>query len=119
MQRNQRLAVGGAITAVSLGLATFWSFASAGAPSAGTFNQAAMNVSANCQQHQASQPSSTYTAGTNANTGKVLRMLRYYTAFGNTAFCDGKAPSAADVAWARLYVDLGADQKNVAKIVAG
>ncbi|MFD5520126.1 hypothetical protein [Streptomyces sp. NPDC127066] len=60
-----------------------------------------------CRVHQKQPPGSRYTAGTKADTGAVLQMLRYYTANGTKAFCDGKPSTSTDRRWTDLYTTLG------------
>lgn len=71
-----------------------------------------------CMEHQTEKPGTAYTGGESATTALVLKMLRYYTA--NRAvpgFCDGKPPTGTDKAWAQLYVDLGSEPANVARLL--
>jgi hypothetical protein len=49
-------------------------------------------------------------------TGLVLRSLTG-TANGTRGYCDHNAPTAADTAWARLYLELGADPRAVRPIL--
>ncbi|MGW0972026.1 hypothetical protein [Streptomyces sp. NPDC002516] len=60
-----------------------------------------------CRVHQKEPPGGRYTAGTKADTAAVLQMLRYYTANGAKAFCDGKPPTGTDRRWTDLYAELG------------
>ncbi|MDQ6873857.1 MAG: hypothetical protein M3042_02165 [Actinomycetota bacterium] len=69
--------------------------------------------------HQTAPPDSDYTSGSKANTGKILRMLRYYNANGDKAYCDKKLANPTDNAWARLYVRLGADPEKVRRVTNG
>jgi hypothetical protein len=70
-----------------------------------------------CMKHQPAPPSANYTDEDGGPTAEVLPVLRYYTAHGKKAFCDGAGPNEADKAWAAVYVDLGADKTNVAKLL--
>jgi hypothetical protein len=72
---------------------------------------------ADCMEHQGSAPSASYTAGADADTGAILGMLRYYTMHAGKPFCDAQPATAADMAWAQLYVDLGANPANVQGIL--
>ena len=119
MRRNQRLAVGMAGSTLLLTvLAAVWSIAQASQAKAGAFdNQGGKVVS--CLTHQSAGPSAPYRAGADADTGRVLRMMRYYTVNGNKPFCDGKVANSADAAWAQLYVDLGAKRANVGRVMGG
>ncbi|MFF3411920.1 hypothetical protein ACFYW8_38360 [Streptomyces sp. NPDC002742] len=67
-----------------------------------------------CRVHQKQAPGSRYTAGAKADTGAVLQMLRYYTANGAKAFCDGKPSTGTDRRWTDLYTALGG-RTNAAK----
>lgn len=72
-----------------------------------------------CMDHQPDKPGKAYTGGEDAETTAVLKMLRYYTANKAVqAFCDGKGPNGNDRRWAQLYVDLGAEPSNVARLLA-
>lgn len=66
-------------------------------------------TTATCQEHQRSRPGSEYTSPEEGDTAKVLNVLEHYTANGRKPYCDGKPATATDLAWARLYVDMGAD----------
>lgn len=71
-----------------------------------------------CMEHQPEKPGAAYTAGENATTVDVLKMLRYYTANRTVqGFCDGKPPTGTDRTWAQLYVDLGAEPANVSRLL--
>jgi hypothetical protein len=70
-----------------------------------------------CMAHQPQPPGSRYTDDATKRTDESLALLRYYTANGRKPFCDNAAPSDTDRAWARLYVQLGADRTNVAPLV--
>ncbi|MGW2787576.1 hypothetical protein ACWC3X_41340 [Streptomyces populi] len=67
-----------------------------------------------CRIHQKQLPGSRYTAGPKADTAAVLQMLRYYTANGAKAFCDGKPPTGTDRRWTDLYTALRG-RNNAAK----
>lgn len=83
----------------------------------GRFDAGAAAAPLSCLAHQGDDPGSAYTAGEDADTAAIFTMLRYYTANkAVTAYCDGKAPTKTDRAWARLYVDLGAEPANVVHI---
>ena len=70
-----------------------------------------------CMKHQPAPPAADYTDEDGGPTDEVLPVLRYYTAHGKKAYCDGTGPNDADKAWAAVYVDLGADKANVAKLL--
>lgn len=70
-----------------------------------------------CLKHQPEAPGARYTDDGMKRTDEVLPMLRYYTANGKKAFCDGGKPTDVDKAWAELYVKLGADRGNVAPLL--
>ncbi|WP_231104654.1 hypothetical protein [Haloechinothrix halophila] len=44
---------------------------------------------------------------------ETMTLLRYYTSHGRKPYCDGAGPTDVDRAWARLYVELGADPSNL------
>lgn len=66
-----------------------------------------------CMQHQKNTPSTSYTK----DTARGLAVLRYYTANGRNGYCDHKAPTTADKAWAHIYLKLGADPTAVQPIL--
>lgn len=71
-----------------------------------------------CMQHQQEEPGTLYTDESRAETTAILTMLRYYTANRDVRrFCDDKGPTEVDRAWARTYVDLGAEPANVAHLL--
>lgn len=70
-----------------------------------------------CMSHQLEPPGSRYTDPERVDTAELLTVLRYYTAHGAKGYCDGAGPTDADRAWARFYVDQGADQENVAPLL--
>jgi len=70
-----------------------------------------------CMQHQARAPGSRYTDAALRRTDETLPLLRYYTANGTKPYCDNQAPTDVDRAWARVYVDLGAERSRVAAIL--
>ena len=70
-----------------------------------------------CMKHQPAPPSANYTDADGGPVNEVMPVLRYYTAHGKKGFCDGKGASDADKAWAAVYVELGADKANVAKLL--
>jgi len=70
-----------------------------------------------CLAHQGRPPSALYRPGSQENTRATLRVLAYYTSNGNKPYCDGRAATATDRSWARLYVRLGADATHVAAIL--
>ncbi|WP_052684959.1 hypothetical protein [Lentzea aerocolonigenes] len=64
-------------------------------------------------KHQEQQPGEEYFDEGKWDTVVSLSILRYYTTNGTKAYCDGKAASAADQGWRKLYVRMGADQTNL------
>ncbi|MFD8737364.1 hypothetical protein ACFV06_20925 [Streptomyces sp. NPDC059618] len=78
-----------------------------GASADGRLDVQANDPSPVCRVHQKEAPGDRYAAGAKADTGAVLRMLRYYTANGTKAFCDGKPPTGTDRRWTDLYTALG------------
>ncbi|MEV4561584.1 hypothetical protein AB0K51_32015 [Kitasatospora sp. NPDC049285] len=86
-----------------------------GGPKAdGSFDAQPGTPSPTCLQHQAQQPGSRYTGGQQSDPTAVLEMMRFYTANGTKAYCDGRPPADADLHWMRLYTDLGGDAGHVA-----
>lgn len=79
-----------------------------GAAAGGVLDVQATDPTPACRVHQRQPPGSRYAAGARADTGAVLKMLRYYTANGAKAFCDGKPPTSTDQRWTDLYTVLGA-----------
>jgi len=55
-----------------------------------------------CQEHQTGPPGVDYAGGTDADTAKVLTLLKYWKEHGDKPFCDGDGPSEADRAWSEL-----------------
>jgi hypothetical protein len=84
----------------------------AGSAEKATFQ--ASGGSATCMAHQKVRPTKTFE--TNGDSGSKLQMLHYYTVNGSHPYCDGKAATAVDKAWADMYVKLGADPAMVAAI---
>ncbi|MFF3446018.1 hypothetical protein ACFYXJ_02635 [Streptomyces sp. NPDC002667] len=78
-----------------------------GASADGRLDAQANDPTPVCRVHQKQPPGSRYTAGTEADTAAVLQMLRYYTANGAKAFCDGRPPTGTDRRWTDLYTELG------------
>jgi len=72
-----------------------------------------------CMTHQAEPPGSRYTDPERRNTAEVFAVLRYYTVHGRKPYCDGAGPTEVDRAWARFYVQQGADRDNVAPLLGG
>ncbi|WP_406210175.1 hypothetical protein OH807_40160 [Kitasatospora sp. NBC_01560] len=87
----------------------------AGCAGAGTGSLDAQSAtpSPTCLVHQTNQPADRYTAGANSDTRSVLEMMRYYTANGTKAYCDGKPATSTDRRWTELYTDLGGDPVHV------
>lgn len=70
-----------------------------------------------CLAHQPHRPGRDFTDGRPPDTAKVMAILRYYTANGRKPYCDRKPPTEEDLAWATLYVRLGADRTHVTAIL--
>ena len=97
--------------------ALFVSACTANAPDPGPrFDDEGIEVS--CMTHQPLPPGTRYTDDTQRRTGETLALLRYYTANGTQAYCDGKGPTDVDRQWAEIYVRLGAERDNVAALLA-
>ncbi|MFF4345674.1 hypothetical protein ACFY00_37940 [Kitasatospora sp. NPDC001540] len=85
-----------------------------GGGSDGSFDAQPGTPSPTCLQHQEQQPGSRYTGGERSDPTAVLEMMRFYTANGTKAYCDGRPPTDTDLRWMRLYTDLGGDAGHVA-----
>lgn len=66
-----------------------------------------------CMRHQQKTPLPADLSG--GDVGRTLTVLRYYTAHGLQAFCDGAGATGIDLQWMRLYVAQGADPAHVAR----
>ncbi|MGV9270456.1 hypothetical protein ACWDRR_38115 [Kitasatospora sp. NPDC003701] len=88
--------------------------AGCGAESDGGFDSQDAAPSATCIQHQHQSPGRRYTGRENSDPRSVLEMMRFYTANGTKAFCDGKPATDTDRRWTELYVALGGDPSHVA-----
>ena len=66
-----------------------------------------------CMKHQEQTPGEEYFEEANWDTVVSLSILRYYTSHGTKPYCDGNEATAADQAWRKLYVQMGADQTNL------
>ena len=113
--RPRMIATGAAGLVLLLGGAAAYSVANASGGGDGQFSAKVLG-SVDCLEHQDEAPGEDYTSGADANTGKVLRMLRYYTVNGEKAFCDGGAATKTDRKWAKLYVKLGADPAKISGV---
>ncbi|WP_371791218.1 hypothetical protein OG285_15075 [Streptomyces sp. NBC_01471] len=69
--------------------------------------------SPSCLVHQKDEPASRYTAGTRSDPRSVLELMRYYTANGKRAYCDGKPPTRTDQQWVDLYSRLGGEPSHL------
>ncbi|MFI8085328.1 hypothetical protein ACIF6L_31625 [Kitasatospora sp. NPDC086009] len=79
----------------------------------GSFDAQPGTPSPSCLQHQAQDPGTKYTGGEKSDPRSVLEMMRFYTANGTKAFCDGKPPTDTDRRWTDLYAGLGGDASHV------
>ncbi|MDF9816199.1 hypothetical protein [Streptomyces sp. SPB162] len=77
------------------------------APASGLLDAQDGTSSPTCRIHQTRGPADRYTAGAHADPRSVLQLMRYYTANGTKAYCDGKPPTDTDHLWTRLYTELG------------
>lgn len=93
-------------------LAATLSGCSSGASASGVATGFQTAGPAGCMQHQKHQPTTADT-GDQMDTAHRLTVLKYYTARGDGAFCDGKGATASDLAWMRFYVAEGADPSHV------
>lgn len=76
-------------------------------PEGGSLDAQAATPTPACRVHQTQQPSARYTAGAHSDPRSVLELMRYFTANGGKAFCDGKPPTRTDQRWTDLYSELG------------
>lgn len=79
----------------------------------GRFDAQSASPSPTCRVHQKAEPGRQYTGGSQADTGAVLEMMRYYTAHGTKRFCDGGGPTATDRDWTNLYARLGGKRSHL------
>ncbi len=63
-----------------------------------------------CREHQTGPPSTEYAGGADADTAKVLTLLRYWKENSDKPFCDGQNPTDDDQAWAALVERLLDDE---------
>ncbi len=70
-----------------------------------------------CMVHQTEEPGARYIDEQMRDTAEVLALMRYYTANGAKPFCDGASATAADTAWAQLYVDFGGSTEKVSSVL--
>lgn len=68
-----------------------------------------------CMRHQEQQPGEEYLNEDNWDTNVSLPILRYYTSHGRKPYCDGASATDADQGWRKLYVQMGADENNLAQ----
>ncbi|BFV56303.1 hypothetical protein KCMC57_up14070 [Kitasatospora sp. CMC57] len=94
-------------------LATLPLLTACSADEQGRFDPQNASPSPTCLQHQAQQPGTRYSGGQEADPTAVLEMMRFYTANGTKAYCDGKPPTAVDQRWTGLYTALGGDTAHV------
>ncbi|RAJ38434.1 hypothetical protein K353_04371 [Kitasatospora sp. SolWspMP-SS2h] len=80
----------------------------------GSFDAQPGTPSPSCLPHQSREPGTRYTGGEKSDPTAVLEMMRFYTANGTKAYCDGKPPTAVDRRWTELYTGLGGDAGHVA-----
>ncbi|MGI9004133.1 MAG: hypothetical protein ACR2GH_21215, partial [Pseudonocardia sp.] len=74
-------------------------------------------IEVTCMVHQTEGPGARYTDEQMRDTAEVLTLMRYYTANGAKPFCDGAPATAADTAWAQLYVDFGGSTEKVSSVL--
>lgn len=79
----------------------------------GSFDAQPGTPSPSCLPHQTQVPGVRYTGGQAADPRAVLEMMRFYTAHGTKAFCDGGPATATDREWISLYGRLGGDPSHV------
>ncbi|MGW4698644.1 hypothetical protein ACWEO1_40485 [Kitasatospora cineracea] len=79
----------------------------------GSFDAQPGTPSPTCLRHQEQQPGGQYTGGQHSDPRAVLEMMRFYTANGTKAFCDGEPPTDADRRWMELYTTLGGDASHL------
>ncbi|MFJ9950024.1 hypothetical protein [Kitasatospora sp. NPDC091207] len=83
--------------------------AACGAEPDGSFDARPGTPTPSCLQHQVNDPGADYTGGEKSDPRAVLEMMRFYTANGTKAYCDGRPPTDTDRRWTGLYVALGGD----------
>lgn len=81
------------------------------ARSSSTFSAAAGTA---CMEHQRKPPSSN-DHSSQQDVATRLTVLRYYTAHGLQAYCDGRPASKDDLSWMRLFVAQGAEASLVSR----
>ncbi|WP_052707769.1 hypothetical protein [Streptomyces rubellomurinus] len=79
----------------------------------GSFDAHPATPSPSCLQHQQQEPGTRYTGGEKSDPTSVLTMMRFYTANGTKAYCDGKPATTTDLRWTQLYRALGGDPSHV------
>jgi hypothetical protein len=79
----------------------------------GSFDAQSATPSPSCREHQRQEPGIRYTGRERSDPGSVLEMMRYYTANGTKAYCDGRPATATDRRWTALYRTLGGDPAHV------
>ncbi|MFI5643258.1 hypothetical protein [Kitasatospora sp. NPDC051705] len=98
---------------VCLALAAAPLLTGCGSEPEGSFDAQPGTPSPTCVQHQSRTPGTRYTGGQASDPRAVLEMMRFYTANGTKAFCDGKPPTDTDRRWTDLYTALGGDPVHV------
>ncbi|PYC76264.1 hypothetical protein C7C46_22560 [Streptomyces tateyamensis] len=88
--------------------------AGCGSSDDGSFDAQPATPSPTCLQHQQQAPGHRYTGGEESDPMSVLTMMRFYTANGTRAYCDGKPATATDRQWTQLYRTLGGDPTHLA-----
>ncbi|MFE6747325.1 hypothetical protein ACFVGM_15825 [Kitasatospora purpeofusca] len=79
----------------------------------GSFDAQPGTPSPSCIQHQSQDPGTEYTGREKSDPRAVLEMMRFYTANGTRAYCDGRPPTDTDRRWTELYAELGGDAGRV------
>ncbi|MEU3495291.1 hypothetical protein [Kitasatospora cineracea] len=79
----------------------------------GSFDAQPGTPSPTCLQHQQQEPGGKYTSGQQSDPRAVLEMMRFYTANGTKAYCDGEPPTDTDRRWTELYTTLGGDASHL------
>lgn len=106
-----------ALAALALaGLVGLPATACSGAPDPGPVfdNEGGADVA--CMKHQPEAPGGRYTDPAQRDTAEVLTLMRYYTAHGAKAYCDGAPAGDADRQWGRAYLDLGGTPAKIATL---
>lgn len=102
---------------ITLGLAAAVLAGCSSEPDPGPVFDSEAGAAVTCLVHQSGEPGAAYTDRAQRDTGRVLAMMRYYTAYGALPFCDGAPAGDSDRAWAQAYLDLGGTAEKVPTVL--